>query len=464
MMLRQLGRFATAMFVFAALAMSTANAAWTITTYRAAPPDPPQITSMAIADQYFTGALAQRFMAESTVTHVNLYETGGNGQFADTAATPQFAFPGLDKNENGTTDTADFTARITGTIRVAASTPAGTRYNFFTDSDDGNRFRLDINRNGTFEDATESIVPDGGLQGSGDTSNGLTNFANFAEASTGKRNADPLLPGYYPDGIELTPGDYPFEISFFERAGGGSIDAGFQRVGNSALFVLGQTSQGISLVGPATVKAVGGAVGAAYPGISSFAIADPLRTQPNAAGFPQSGIFETFNLVDSGGGGDFPNDSGVPGLGAPDASDDNDFLVVGTGVLVVPAGGITGAIFRSNTDDGGRLRIDVNQNGSLLDAADLIINDDVLAGPHNFDSQPVSLAAGQYAIEYSWFEAGGGAEGEVSVNLGQGFRLLNDRAAVAAGMSLAVIIPEPASFVLVGLALVGLAGIARRRV
>jgi hypothetical protein len=88
----------------------------------------------------------------------------------------------------------------------------------------------------------------------------------------------------------------------------------------------------------------------------------------------------------------------------------------------------------------------------------------VLAGPHNFDSQPVSLAAGQYAIEYSWFEAGGGAEGEVSVNLGQGFRLLNDSAAVAAGMSLAVIIPEPASFVLVGLALVGLAGIARRRV
>jgi hypothetical protein len=207
---------------------------------------------------------------------------------------------------------------------------------------------------------------------------------------------------------------------------------------------------------------VGAATGAAYPGLSNFAVADPLRTLPNAAGFPQSGIFETFNLVDSGGDGDFPGGSGAPGLGAPDASDDNDFLVVGTGVLVVPAGGITGAVFRSNTDDGGRLRIDVDQNGSLLDPADLIINDDVLAGPHNFDSAPVSLAAGQYAIEYSWFEAGGGAEGEVSVNLGQGFRLLNDSAAVAAGMSLAVLIPEPASFVLVGLALVGLAGTRRR--
>jgi hypothetical protein len=29
----------------------------------------------------------------------------------------------------------------------------------------------------------------------------------------------------------------------------------------------------------------------------------------------------------------------------------------------------------------------------------------------------VSLSAGRYLIEYSWFERGGGAEGEVSVSL-----------------------------------------------
>jgi hypothetical protein len=405
---------------------------------------------MAIADQYFTGALPSRFDQSGAITHVNLWESGGHGQFGNSPpGVPEFAFPGVDQNA-GPGDTNDYTARITGTIRVAASTPAGTKYNFFTDSDDGNRFRLDINRNGTFEDETESILPDGGLQGAGDPAN-MNNF-DAAEKST---HAD-----FYPDGIELTPGDYPFEISFFEAGGGASIDAGFQRVGNPALFLLGQTSQGISLVGnSANVRVVGKVAGAELP---NFAAADALRAGPQAPGFPATELRDVFNLVDSGGGGDFPNDLGVPGLGAPDANDDDIFVTIGRGFLRVPAGGITNAIFRSNSDDGGKLKIDVNQNGSLDDPEDLIINQDVPQGPTNTDSTPVSLAGGLYAIEYSFFEWGGGAEGEVSVNLGQGFRLLNDNAAVAAGTSLAVLIPEPASFVLVGLALVGLARTRRR--
>jgi PEP-CTERM motif len=458
MMLRQLGRFTSALTIVLALAMSQAHAAWTITTYQGMP----TITNMAIADQYFTGALPQRFVADGTVTHVNLWENGGNGQFADSAPfNPQFAFPGLDKNENGVDDTRDFTARISGTLRVAPTVPAGTKYHFFTDSDDGNRFRIDLNQNGTFEDATESVVPDGGLQGAGDTSQMQPgNFNNNAEASTGKRNADPLLPGYYPDGIPLSPGDYKFEVGFFERGGGGSIDAGHQRVGNPTQLAIGDARLGISLVAPATIRVVGAATG---PGeMPNFAAADALRMAPQGPGFPATELRDVFNVHNSGGDADFPGGQDAPGL-APTPPEEDVFVVVGTGLLVVPSGGITGAIFRSNSDDGGRLLIDTNQDGDLSDPGDVVINQDVPQGPTNTDSAPVSLAAGRYRVEYSFFEWGGGAEGEVSVNLGQGFRLLGDNEAVASGLSLDVIIPEPASMVLVGLAVAGLVGFARRR-
>jgi hypothetical protein len=455
-MLRQLGRLTTALVVFAALAMPRAHADWTITTYQGMP----TITSMALADQYFTGALPQRFVAEGTVTHVNLYENGGNGQFADLAPfNPQFAFPGVDKNENGTDDTRDFTARISGTLRVAATVPAGTRYHFFTDSDDGNRFRIDLNQNGTFEDATESVVPDGGLQGSGDTSQGQpANFNANAEASTGKRNADPLLPGYYPDGIPLSPGDYAFEVGFFERGGGGAIDAGYQRVGNPLQLAIGDSRLGISLVAPAAIRVVGAATG---PGeLPNFAAGDALRTAPQGPGFPATLTSDVFNIHDSSGDADFPGGVEPPGI----VGDSDIYMVVGTGFLQVPAGGISGAIFRSNSDDGGRLLIDTNRDGDLSDPEDVIINQDVPQGPTNTDSAPVSLAEGLYRLEYSFFEWGGGAEGEVSVNLGgQGFRLLGEQSSVAAGMSLDVLVPEPVSVVLLGMALAGLAASSRRR-
>jgi hypothetical protein len=230
-------------------------------------------------------------------------------------------------------------------------------------------------------------------------------------------------------------------------------------------FVLGNAAGGISLLAPAAVKTVGAAVGAAYPQLTNFAIADPLRTLPNQAGFPATGIFEVFNTVDTGGDGDFPNGSGLPGLGAPGANDDEDFLAVGRGILLVPAAGINNAVFRSNTDDGGRLRIDRNRDGDFADAGEVVINDDVLSGPHNFDSAPISLVAGRYAIEYSWFERGGGAEGEVSVRLSPTgpFTLLGDNAAAAAGTGLDVLlVPEPTTMVLMALYVLGLAGIRRR--
>jgi hypothetical protein len=161
-----------------------------------------------------------------------------------------------------------------------------------------------------------------------------------------------------------------------------------------------------------------------------------------------------------------PGDEGAPGLGFPNLDDEDNFLVVGSGTLVVPAGGIADAVFRSTSDDGGRLLIDTNQDGDFSDPGDVIINDDALSAPHNFDSQPVTLAAGNYAIEYSFFERGGQAEGEVKVRLRENlpFTLLGDDNAVAFGAGLEVI-PEPATIALAGLAgllLVGRA-VPRRR-
>jgi hypothetical protein len=411
-----------------ALALSQAQAQWTITTYKRAAQTPPTITTMAIADQYFTGAFPSRFMGTSTVTMVDLAQ-GTGGQF-----TINNPFPGLDSIPSAT-DVDDFTARITGTLVVGT---AGM-YNFFTDSDDGNRFRLDLNQNGTFEDATESIVPDGGLQGAG----------------APERSMD----------LNLAVGNYPFEVSFFERGGGANVEGGYRKAGVATQYALGDAAGGISLLAPAQVKTVGAAVGPAPPQITNFATAEVLRNSPQGPGFPATGVFEVFNIQDSGGDGDFLNDSGAPGLGAPNANDDDDFVVVGRGHLIVPAGGVT-AQFRSNTDDGGRLLIDRNRDGDFADAGEYVINQDVLQGDTNTNSGSVPLTAGRYAIEYSWFERGGGGQGEVSVRLSPAgpFTLLGDDAAVAAGTGLEVaLIPEPATAVLMALSFLGLAGAQRRR-
>lgn len=415
-----LGLFLATLASLCAQGAPRANAAWYVTTYNQIVGQP-EINSMAIADAYFSGARPTRFVSTSQITQADLFESGGPGQFSINNP-----FPGVDGGGAGGApgDTNDYTARMTGTLVV--NTPGS--YDFFTDSDDGNRFRLDLNQNSTFEDATESILPDGGLQGTG----------------TPERSA----------AIVLAAGNYAFEVSFFERGGGGSIDAGYRQTSVATQYVLGNAAGGIGVSGMIDVRNVGGAVGGGGPDITNFAQADALRTGPNEPGFPKSEFRNIFNISDSGGDGDFVNDEGAPGLGLPGASDDDDFMVTGLGYLVVPTA-ITNAIFRSNTDDGGRLLIDRNQDNDLTDLGDVVIMDDLLQGDHNKDSAPVSLAAGIYLTEYSFFDRGGGGQGEVSVSLGGGaagtFYLLGDDAAARLGLGLdiaTVPIPEPATAVL----------------
>jgi hypothetical protein len=432
MKLTPLGLFVAILAGSCALRVPNANAAWLVTTYNQVVGNP-DVTSLAIADSYYTGARPSRFVGTSTVTQVDLGQ-GAGGQFAINNP-----FPGLD-NIPSATDTDDFTARIWGTLTVGTA----ATYDFFTDSDDGNRFRLDLNQNGIYEDVTESIVPDGGLQGQG------------APERSGA--------------IPLAVGNYNFEVTLFERGGGAGIDAGYRIDGLPTQYVLGDATGGIGMLAPADVRTVGALKGGNGPDVINFAVADALRTGPNEPGFPKSEFRNVFNISDSGGDGDFVNDEGAPGLGAPGASDDDDFLVTGLGYLVVPAGGVTGAIFRSNTDDGGRLLIDTNHDNDLTDPTDVVILRDALQGDTNTDSLPISLASGIYLTEYSWFERGGGGQGEVSVSLAGGaagsFYLLGDDAAARArrGLDVATVpVPEPATFMLAGLTALGLTGASRRR-
>jgi hypothetical protein len=262
----------------------------------------------------------------------------------------------------------------------------------------------------------------------------------------------------------LAVGSYPFEISHIDGLGAGAFfEATYRANGAGTRFLIGDPTGGIGLTGAATVHTVGAAVTDPLPGlvITNFAQADALRAAANEPGFPFCETREVFNIIDTQDSGPFgpPGQQGAPGLGLANLDDDDNFLVVGRGMLVVPAGGIANAIFRSTTDDGGRLLIDTNQDGDLSDPGDVIINDDRLSAPHDVFSSPVSLAEGRYLIEYSFFEALGQGAGAISVNVGPGgvFTLLGDDAAVAAGRGLNVVIPEPSSAVLAGLAALGIA-------
>ena len=113
------------------------------------------------------------------------------------------------------------------------------------------------------------------------------------------------------------------------------------------------------------------------------------------------------NLTDGTG------DGAIPGGSWPTASWGTaaieDFVVRATATLVVA--GTAEYTLNINNDDGGRLRIDLNNDGDFNDAGETIINDDTLHGTTTFSAAKV-LSVGTYPIEYIYFERGGGAAGE----------------------------------------------------
>jgi MYXO-CTERM domain-containing protein len=199
--------------------------------------------------------------------------------------------------------------------------------------------------------------------------------------------------------------------------------------------------------------------------INNLAEADDAINNGVLVGSGTAGAVNYFEPGGGGGTGNFPGDIEPFGLSA---GADDDFTVRSTGFLQILEDG--NFQFRNNTDDGSRLRIDLNGNG-VFDAGETVILDDVLSGPHNADSAVLALLEGQYLIEHTWFERSGGAEGDLGVSRnGSPFFLLGDPQGdgmsgffgAGAFVTTAAIVPEPATAMLAMLG-VALLGSRRRR-
>ena len=103
-----------------------------------------------------------------------------------------------------------------------------------------------------------------------------------------------------------------------------------------------------------------------------------------------------------------------------------------TGFLSIPTAGAW--TLGVNSDDGSRLRVDLNNDGDFLDAGETFILDDSGHGAQDFFGTGNFLSAGAYRFEFVFFENYGGDEVELFAQAGThstwntGFHLIGDTA------------------------------------
>ena len=182
---------------------------------------------------------------------------------------------------------------------------------------------------------------------------------------------------------------------------GGSITARNLIVGRSG-------GKGVVNISGGTVTATNsvevGVNGSSTFQVSNYATADAVIDGGPELAFSFTANYSTSNTQDNGDAGG-PFGLGVQVQGLP-AGDNDDFAFVGLGNFTV---GTTGSyVFGNNTDDGSRLRLSIN--GGVFTE---IITDNILSGPHTVSSAAIALnATDTIALQWMWFERGGGAEGE----------------------------------------------------
>jgi hypothetical protein len=143
-----------------------------------------------------------------------------------------------------------------------------------------------------------------------------------------------------------------FEWTWFNRGGPGLGKTYYSRNGGS-IALLGNSAQGLTPDTPSYAVRTYKSDGLPGTEINNFADADLIRGNPR---YPiGSSLRNVFNMIQTGAGGDFANDEATPGLPGPSAAD--DFVVEGAGMLVMTPAQAVRYIFRSNTDDGARLRL-----------------------------------------------------------------------------------------------------------
>lgn len=383
--------------------VGSARADWQIKTYSV---PPALITNYATADALIGGT-------SLGLTHAAQYSLG-NTQDNNDGGGP--AGLGTQIAGIGPGDVNDFAFVGTGSMTVATT---GT-YMFFTNTDDGSRLRLNINGGGFNQVITDDVL-----------------------------SGPHTVPSA---GIALTAGDVvDFNWMWFERGGGAEGELFYDRDGGADALI-GNGAEGLTLNGGSYTGTVYKSLG----DVNNLFAADVLIGAPGT--LKGKGYFPTFNIVNSGGDADFGGGVNAPGV----AQDSDNFALVGTGFLDIQPGMTGDYIFRTNTDDGARLRIDLNDDGDFGDAGETVINHDFLQGPTNTDSGVVSFPDdGYYMIEYTFFEAGGGAEAELSARSvnSASFVLVGDTA--NGGLGVVRPVPEPSTLILASLT--GLAALLYKR-
>ncbi|MGQ9574013.1 MAG: Ig-like domain-containing protein, partial [Thermoguttaceae bacterium] len=305
------------------------------------------------AEQVISTPSLQSWVRQEVAQVVNYRSTGGSQNFGDDSP-----FPGL----RISADDNDFVIEAVGIITI----PTAGTYAFGANGDDGWRFTM-TGPAGTF---------------------------SFEDPAThGSRNITAVF--------DITQaGDYSARFVWFERGGGAQVELKAAYV--PGLRVPPGVNQATSFYDPIA----GGT-------ISDLGEAEVVVANPSLQAWNLSENVSVFNYLNTGGAGHYGNDRTVPGMTI--GTDVNNYVVVGTGTIRIPAAGRY--TFGVNSDDGFIVTIpgatfvwSTPGGANGFSGNSFWFNGG--RGASDSLGQADFPAAGDYPFRVLWFEGTGGSAGE----------------------------------------------------